>query len=69
MNKYKKESKKSQKEIKKRRMCLEKKKYKTEEEAFQKGQRVYLCKYCNHWHRSGSLSRLISKVSKINKKE
>lgn len=43
-------------------MCGEKRRYETEEAAFQKGQRSYHCPHCKGWHRSGQLAKLIAQV-------
>lgn len=62
MNKYKSLAKSIRKEKIKARMCDDKKAYDTEEESVQKGQRNYLCKYCNKWHRSGNFTEFVVKL-------
>ena len=64
MNKYKQQSKESQKKRKLEKMCLNKKAFESQEDAFQKNQRVYKCPNCKKWHRSGAMQELIKKVSK-----
>ena len=51
-NKYKKESKLAQLSVKKLISCERKVKFKTEEEAYHKGQLVYKCRYCDGYHRT-----------------
>jgi hypothetical protein len=66
-NKYDKESKKAQRKARKahgKSVCEKKKAYETREEAHQKGQEVYKCKFCKKWHRSGSLINLLAKTKK-----
>lgn len=46
------------------RACDRKVAYNTEEEAFQKGQAVYRCRYCGKFHRSGSLATLVAVVGR-----
>jgi hypothetical protein len=48
LNKYKRFSRNPHKE----RSCDKKKKFSSEEEAFQAGMKTYLCKYCESWHRA-----------------
>jgi len=60
MNKYLDISRKLKTKRKVERMCVLKKRYDTNEQAFQKGQRVYRCPHCKGWHRSGELSELVS---------
>lgn len=62
MNRYKKLQKKAQKLRAKKKMCTDKVTYDSEEEAFQKGQIVYKCKYCNKYHRSGQFASFIAKL-------
>lgn len=59
MNKYKEESKKAQAAARRLRACESKRAYDTEEEAYQKGQTTYRCRYCGKWHRSGSFTTLV----------
>lgn len=35
-------------------MCGSKRAFASEAAAWQRGQRVYRCPYCGHWHRSGA---------------
>jgi hypothetical protein len=66
-NKYDKQSKAAQRKARKahgKSVCEKKKSYETREEAHQKGQEVYKCKFCKKWHRSGSLISLLSKAKK-----
>jgi hypothetical protein len=37
-------------------------KFPTKEAAFQKGQESYRCGYCQQWHRSGALGKLVALV-------
>lgn len=60
MNKYKHLSKKAQQLRSKMKMCLTKRSYETKEEAYQKGQRIYQCKHCGKWHRSGQFAKFLS---------
>ena len=60
MNKYKDQSRKAQKARKLEAMCTSKRRYETEQEAYQKGQRSYLCPYCRGWHRSGAFAELLN---------
>jgi len=53
---------KSQKALRRFNKCERKKAFPTREAAFQKGQEVYRCGYCNQWHRSGALATLLAKV-------
>lgn len=65
MNKYKRESRQAQAAARKLRACESKVAYDTEQEAYQKGQTVYHCRYCGKWHRSGSFTKLVRTVQKI----
>lgn len=69
MNKYKSESRKARKANARLHACERKVAYDTAEAAYQKGQESYRCKYCGKWHRSGSFSKLLSKVKKIADKQ
>lgn len=60
MNKYKAQSRKAQKVRKLNAMCINKRRFETEAEAYQKGQRVYKCPHCGGWHRSGKFAELVS---------
>jgi hypothetical protein len=66
MNKYKSQSRKSQKKTAKDRrrhnMCESKTRYETESDAFQKGQVSYFCGYCKGWHRSGQIGRIAASL-------
>ena len=64
MNKYISFSKSAKEERKRKKSCDSKTKFDSPQEAYQKGQTFYLCKYCGKYHRSGSLSRLIAFVRK-----
>lgn len=64
MNKYKKHSRKAQKKRRKEKMCINKKPFNNEADAFQKGQEIYKCPYCNKFHRSGQLAKLVFKIKK-----
>ena len=63
-NKYASEAKKAQEANKRLKACERKKAYETEEAAYQQGQRVYRCPYCNKWHRTGSFVALVKKLEK-----
>lgn len=63
-DKYKKLKKKAQKNRAKKRMCLDKKQYDNEQDAFQKGQIFYKCPHCKKYHRSGKINTLIVEVQK-----
>jgi hypothetical protein len=43
--------------------CIRKKRFATEAEAFQKGQRSYQCRHCGGWHRSGALTKIIVQLA------
>lgn len=64
MNKYKNFSIAAQNQRKMNKMCLNKVKFKTEEEAFQNNQRFYKCPYCKFFHRSAQLQKLIFKLTR-----
>lgn len=64
MNKYKAESRRARKAYRKNKACGWKRAYATQEDAFQKGQNVYHCKYCKQWHRTGAMAELIAWVSR-----
>ena len=64
MNKYKKFSKEANKIRKKAKTCDRKKSFKTEEDAYQKGQEFYLCPYCKTYHRTGKFSNLLSIIKR-----
>ena len=63
-NKYSKQSKEAQAKRIKEKACGRKKKYATEEEAYQEGQRTYKCPHCSGWHRSGALRSEVVKARK-----
>lgn len=48
----------------KAKMCIDKKAFDNEEDAFQKGQTFYKCKHCGKFHRSGKLQKFINIVTK-----
>ena len=48
------------------KMCGNKTAYSTKELAFQKGQTIYKCEYCNKWHRSSQLDRLLKTLKNVN---
>lgn len=62
MNKYAAQSKASQRQRRMRRACADKKRYDTEEAAFQKGQASYKCRHCDGWHRTGQIATLAAIV-------
>lgn len=62
MNKYKDKSRLARLLRKIAKMCLNKKAFETEEEAFQQGQRIYQCKHCGKWHRSGQMATFIAEL-------
>jgi hypothetical protein len=63
-NKYKAESRRAQKAARRLKACESKAAYATAEEAYQKGQRVYQCRYCGKFHRSGAFAKLVATVSR-----
>jgi hypothetical protein len=65
MEKYKELKEKIRSQRSKAKMCLNKRKFKTKEAAYLKGQRVYKCKFCGKWHRSGQQARIISEIKNI----
>jgi len=65
-NKYEKESQESQKQAKLLNDCGRKRKYKTQEAAYQKNQRSYKCEHCGGWHRSGALGKLVTHIKAMN---
>ncbi|MBI3501353.1 MAG: hypothetical protein HY063_06115 [Bacteroidetes bacterium] len=68
-NKYHEQQKAAQDARKKKKPCRNKAAYKTEEEAYQEGQRTYHCPHCGKWHRSGSLATLMSDLKKKKKRK
>ncbi|MDE2098703.1 MAG: hypothetical protein KGL39_15725 [Patescibacteria group bacterium] len=44
--------------------CQRKRAYPTKELAYQKGQQVYRCRHCGHWHRSGALAKLNAQLKR-----
>lgn len=63
MNKYKRLAKKSREMTIKAQSCDRKKKFNNKSEAeLNKGQDVYLCRFCGKWHRSGSIGRTLIKL-------
>lgn len=63
-NKYLQASQEAQEYARRLRGCLSKKAYESPEAAFQKGQTYYHCRWCNKYHRSGKLAKLLAQVSK-----
>ncbi len=63
-NKYKNLNKKIHKLRHKTNMCLNKKAYINKEEAFQKNQTSYQCKYCKLWHNSHKVQQFINQIIK-----
>lgn len=61
-NKYEAQSRAAQKRRQEEKMCTRKHQYSTRDDAEQPGQRVYLCPFCEMWHRSGSLATLVASV-------
>lgn len=70
-NKYKNFSNKAKRKRKKKRGCWDKKRYITEEEALKEETKdeaqIYFCKYCEGYHRSQKLSRLLREIEKKGK--
>jgi hypothetical protein len=60
MNKYKQLSEEARALRSKVKMCLSKRAYNTKEAAMQKSQRVYQCKHCGKWHRSGQFAKFVN---------
>jgi hypothetical protein len=48
------------------RTCAAKKRYQDKADASRTGQRVYHCKFCDGWHRFGSLVKLRNPVLPFN---
>ena len=67
MEKYKEQKEQIHEQRSREKMCLSKLAFKTKEEAFQKGQRVYQCKFCGKWHRSGQQAKFASELKKAGK--
>jgi hypothetical protein len=66
MNKYAEQSRQAQWELKRRRRCLRKKVFDTEEEAAAcPGQTPYLCEFCGKWHRTSQVVKLVRKCRRI----
>lgn len=66
-NKYEEHSRKAQLERKRKKSCEGKVAYATRYDAEYRipaGQNVYECEFCNQWHRSGSMGRLIDQLKK-----
>jgi hypothetical protein len=61
LNKYEAEATETRKQRKLRRMCLDKRAYKTKEAAYQKGMKVYLCPHCRKWHRASLVENYVRK--------
>jgi hypothetical protein len=64
VNKYAEQSALAQAQRRRRRMCDDKARFTSEQEAQQRGQRHYRCPYCQEWHRSGALASLVARVSR-----
>lgn len=62
MNKYKKFSRKAQAANKKLHACERKIPFNTEQEAYQKGMRIYCCPHCGKFHRATEISKIIAKA-------
>ena len=60
MNKYAKQAKEAKLKRIKKRSCEDKARFKTKDDAYQKGQEVYKCKFCGGWHRSGALAKTLA---------
>jgi len=67
MDKYKDQKEQIHEQIRREKMCLNKLTFNTKEEAFLKGQRVYKCKFCEKWHRSGQQAKFIAELKSIGK--
>lgn len=67
-DKYKHLKRKIRKDRRKEKGCTSKKSYDTKEEAFQKGQKTYKCKYCGKFHRSGKMSKFLYEMGVRKKK-
>lgn len=63
-DKYRSLKRKAQKLRAKKKMCLSKKQFETEKDAFQKGQAIYKCKHCGKWHRSGKMAKFIVEITR-----
>lgn len=63
-NKYEAFSREAQKKLREHRMCLRKVSFDSPEDAAETGNASYLCPYCNKWHTTASLQKLIHKVNK-----
>lgn len=63
-NKYRAQANESRRRRKVNRMCGQKRRYDSEEAAYQKGQRSYACPHCGGWHRSGKFAELVATVKK-----
>lgn len=61
-NKYSQASKEAREAARRLRACESKVAYKTPEEAYQKGQTYYQCRYCGQYHRSGKFATLLAKA-------
>jgi hypothetical protein len=65
MNKYAEQAEQARLELRRRRRCLRKKAYPTEEAAQYPGQTPYLCEFCGMWHRTTQFVKLVKKVRRI----
>jgi hypothetical protein len=63
-DKYKNIKRKIHKKARKVKSCLDKVFFETKQEAYQKNQSTYLCKYCGKWHRSGKMTEFIVETVK-----
>jgi hypothetical protein len=66
-NKYRSESMAAQQAARKLKACESKASYETEDEAMQKGQDHYRCRYCGKWHRSGAFRKLVNQLKRRGK--
>lgn len=64
-NKYQAQAKQARREARRARMCTRKRAYATEAEAYQKNQVVYLCPYCQQWHRSGKQMAFLRELQRV----
>lgn len=67
VNKYEAQAKAAREANRRRKMCEAKAVFESEEEAYQKNQTAYCCRYCGKWHRSGAFTKLIRSVQKRTK--
>jgi len=67
MNKYKKLANQIRKQKTKDKMCTNKRKFNTPEEASQKGMNTYECPHCGKWHRTSDTVHKLKKILPIPK--